>query len=234
MAVSEKQLEANRRNAQQSTGPKTPEGKARSAQNARKHGLSASKLHIPEEHRAAFEELENSLRQELRPQGTLEQLLFRRLLHAAWCLQLIEHYELELLARQTNPFTDLQLAPALDRLQRYRNTHERSFRRYLHELRRQQTLRYQRQAFFREEAAGISILVPVLEMAHAEEVKLHRRHTSNEGILRQLRALAKILQSSSSPQPQASTAQNACKAFSKQCVDQSHSSTISSLMDKIP
>lgn len=38
---SEAQIEANRRNAKRSTGPRSSEGKARSAQNARKHGLAA-------------------------------------------------------------------------------------------------------------------------------------------------------------------------------------------------
>jgi hypothetical protein len=40
--ISPKQLAANRANAAQSTGPKTPEGKARSAQNSTKHGFTAS------------------------------------------------------------------------------------------------------------------------------------------------------------------------------------------------
>ena len=39
--TSQKRIEANRRNAQKSTGPRTADGKAKSAQNATTHGLSS-------------------------------------------------------------------------------------------------------------------------------------------------------------------------------------------------
>jgi len=51
--TSDKQIEANRRNARKSTGPQTPEGKAKVAQNAVKHGLLAEHILIQDESQAA-------------------------------------------------------------------------------------------------------------------------------------------------------------------------------------
>ena len=58
----EKQIEANRRNAQRSTGPKTPERKARSALNALQHGIRSSLAVIPGESPENFETLYDALR----------------------------------------------------------------------------------------------------------------------------------------------------------------------------
>jgi hypothetical protein len=76
--------ERNRNNAQHSTGPKTEEGKAKSAQNSRQHGLSASTLWVPANVMPQFISLRTALHNEIRPIGELQLQFFEQLLHAAW------------------------------------------------------------------------------------------------------------------------------------------------------
>ncbi len=58
---SQAQVSANRKNAQKSTGPRTPEGKAVVSENAVKHGLSARKVVIHGEDRAEFDRFRGQL-----------------------------------------------------------------------------------------------------------------------------------------------------------------------------
>ena len=50
------QSAANRRNAQKSTGPRTPQGRAASRLNALKHGLTACHLVLPTESQQDFDD----------------------------------------------------------------------------------------------------------------------------------------------------------------------------------
>jgi hypothetical protein len=86
--ISLKRVEANRRNAQLSTGPRTEEGKARSRYNALKHGVLASALLITEgaaaEYSGVFQELLDGLRQDLAPVGMLEEILVEKIAVCCW------------------------------------------------------------------------------------------------------------------------------------------------------
>ena len=85
--ISSARAAASRKNGARSRGPKTPEGKARSSQNALKHGLRAQKyVVLPEEDGAEFAEFEAALMEELAPVGALQAVLARRVAVAAWRL----------------------------------------------------------------------------------------------------------------------------------------------------
>jgi hypothetical protein len=61
--ASERQIEANRKNAKRSTGPKTPQGKAKSRRNALFHGLSRSTSGDDSDLRALASAIMNAARQ---------------------------------------------------------------------------------------------------------------------------------------------------------------------------
>jgi hypothetical protein len=102
---------ASRRNGARSRGPRTTEGKARSAQNALKHGLRAQKyVVLPDEDALEFAELQTALFEELAPVGALQTVLARRVAIAAWRLARADGIETELFAEHRWDGGDLGLA----------------------------------------------------------------------------------------------------------------------------
>ena len=84
--TSQKQIKANRKNAQKSTGPKTAEGKAAISKNAVKHGLFAEEAVISGENPADYEAYLESFLTDLKPVGAVETMLAERFVSLAWRL----------------------------------------------------------------------------------------------------------------------------------------------------
>ena len=91
--TSDKQVQANRRNALRSTGPKTSEGKAAVRLNANKHGLRSQEILFPGEDGEDLKGLDESLRAELQPVGELENLLVDGIIAAHWRLRRLRRVE---------------------------------------------------------------------------------------------------------------------------------------------
>jgi hypothetical protein len=98
--TSQKKIEANRRNALESTGPRTPEEKDAVHLNATRHGLLSKNVLLPGEDADSLRELEANLRAELRPVGELENLLVDRITAAYWRLRRLGRVETGIFAWQ--------------------------------------------------------------------------------------------------------------------------------------
>ena len=98
--TSDRQADANRRNAQKSTGPKTPEGKAAVRLNALRHGLLSQELLLPGEDEAALMGFAERLMADLQPEGALEILLVEDIIVAYWRLRRFRRVETDMFARQ--------------------------------------------------------------------------------------------------------------------------------------
>src|SRR5690349_10236060 len=135
--ASEKQIEANRLNAQRSTGPVTPEGKAACSQNAFKHGLRARKVMFGNDPR--LEQFRNDFDAEYQPQTPTEAALVEQMavaffkrtrfeeMEACWQSHVERwdfHPKLEAVWRRITAL-DRAFNKALDQLQKIRNARTR-------------------------------------------------------------------------------------------------------------
>ena len=136
MSKMSKQI-ANQANAQKSTGPVTPAGKARSARNSRTHGLCAKDIVIGPEEQADYDAMLEAYLLELDPDGPIEQTLFSEIVGTAWQLGRVQRMEAEACAGKRSYgdiLDDDVLQKKLDRLARHHTRIERTFHRCLKQL----------------------------------------------------------------------------------------------------
>jgi hypothetical protein len=163
----EKQTEANRLNAQKSTGPKTPEGKAKVSQNAVTHGLTAFRPVLANENPEEYTLFRDDFFRHHAPAGILEQSLAQRAADTLWRLQRAQDYETAVLnnliteARSASDgissddpnsllgqvlLDDFRQNHCLEKIQKYEMAIERSYFRTVKELRHLQSQRLQQAA----------------------------------------------------------------------------------------
>lgn len=102
MGISQKQVEANRRNAQKSTGPRSEEGKAASSRNALKHGVLSDVVVAQGEDGNLYRDLLDGLFQEFNPQTPLQENLVERLALLLWRERRLSATEQLYLTRQSD------------------------------------------------------------------------------------------------------------------------------------
>src|SRR5260370_11345229 len=94
---SERQSEASRINGAKSRGPKTPEGRATSSQNAIKHGISTKTLTLTNESTDLLLEMMNSYFDLFEPANQLEIDIVCDIVAARWRLRRIWCYQTAML-----------------------------------------------------------------------------------------------------------------------------------------
>ena len=106
MPSSPERIAANRRNASYSCGPKTVEGKARSRQNAFKHGLTGEGVALPTEDTIEIERRFGNLVDELRPSTEAGRILLHRFSFLSVRLDRCERHETTVLSKRVRDAID--------------------------------------------------------------------------------------------------------------------------------
>jgi len=139
------QIEANRRNAQKSTGPRTPEGKAVSPMNALKTGIGAESQIIRGEDPDAFKALTAEYYDQYRPATPQERCLVDSLIRSEWLQRRLTRVEtrfwerrLDTCVGETTPLGEVcpGLTETLAHIQRRIDSAGRHYRASLRELER--------------------------------------------------------------------------------------------------
>jgi hypothetical protein len=145
--TSKKQLAANRLNAQKSTGPRTHEGKARSAMNALQTGIDARSQTIPGESISQLEALAAEYYNRFAPSTPEQRVLVDTLVDCDWLLRRFRRVEGQM---WEDPVFEITFAKAFrrdsDHFARLQRRIDRAHRHYHNALRELQRLQAEEDA----------------------------------------------------------------------------------------
>jgi hypothetical protein len=167
------QIDANRANAQKSTGPRTEEGKAASCLNHLSHGFASAARFLVGENQLEFLDLIDGLSEEYRPATLTEKILVEKMAHNQWLSLRATRLQGESLHRMRPGDVDNGLGLLL----RYQTTADRAFDKAHAELLKAQEQRKKSEIGFEPQkaaeapqAAAASPAEPVNSPAQAEKI----------------------------------------------------------------
>ena len=154
------QMEANRRNAQKSSGPRTEEGKARSSRNHLSHGFTSAAMVIPGEDPEEYKALLADLLGEYQPATPTEQIYVERMVQNQWLsLRAVRLQTIVL----TATLTEGQSLNELGLLIRYHQASERGFSKAHAELVKAQKERKKSEIGFESQNPGQASETPATQ-----------------------------------------------------------------------
>jgi hypothetical protein len=172
--TSQAQIEANRANAQHSTGPITAAGKATSSQNNTRHGLAADpeadnfKV-LPNEDQNAYNQNLADYRKEWKPATATEHDLVNRLVMHKWLRQRALRLQNALFSKETGELTDLK---KFELYRRYENAHERGYNKVFADLLRLRAFQLrERNGFESQKRKNEEHELKMLRLKRQEELK---------------------------------------------------------------
>jgi hypothetical protein len=187
---SQKQIDANRRNAQKSTGPITEAGKAVAKFNALRHGMTAESAVLPYEDHLAYAMLREALLSHYAPANIAEELLVDIVANSYWRLlraRRVETSTMKLGIQALKQRNGLNPAPStkdddalavfftdendnMRNQERYHGTIERSYFRAVETLRKVQNDRLREERQTTAKAGKNGFVSPVVSREEARTV----------------------------------------------------------------
>ncbi len=169
------QIDANRQNAKKSTGPKTAAGRANSAANSTRHGLTANPTTIFENNpheRSQFDALKAKLLKQCLPEGELELQTFERYVFALYQVDRARQMEIDTQNRWLNEPNDEKLFSHMERILKLGAAQERRADKALQELSKLQrdrivTMDIHTEVYLLDKVVDIPATFPIFDVRKA-------------------------------------------------------------------